>query len=157
MKKFNLKKETIFTIIAIVTLLLVVGGATYAYFQAQGNDNASIDTNVITGTTDNLSFNFGDIINIEADENNFGPGMGSLSDSTTGTAILRANNATNEASATYNIYLIIETNDFVYTTAEGTPEILLNVTDPNGNEVQNIIGLVHYENGFDITTKTGGF
>ena len=83
--------------------------------------------------------------------------MPSLSDSTTGSAILRANDATNEATATYNIYLIIESNDFEYTTEEGTPELLLNVTDPNGNPVENITGLVHYEDGFDITTRTGGF
>ena len=83
--------------------------------------------------------------------------MPSLSDSTTGSAILRANNTTNSATATYNIYLIIESNDFEYTTEEGTPELLLNVTDPNGNKVENITGLVHYENGFDITTRTGGF
>ena len=83
--------------------------------------------------------------------------MGSISDSTTGQAILKANNTTNEATARYNIYLIIENNDFVYTTEEGTPEIVLNVTDPNGNKVENITGLVHYENGFDITTRTGGF
>ena len=53
--------------------------------------------------------------------------MPSLSDSTTGSAILRANNTTNSATATYNIYLIIESNDFEYTTEEGTPELLLNV------------------------------
>lgn len=97
------------------------------------------------------------MINIYATEENFAQGMGSISDSTTGQAILKANNTTNEATARYNIYLIIENNDFVYTTEEGTPEIVLNVTDPNGNKVENITGLVHYENGFDITTRTGGY
>lgn len=83
--------------------------------------------------------------------------MGNLSDSTTAQAILRANNTSNEATANYNIYLIIESNNFEYTTSDQTPEILLNVTDPNGNPVENITGLVHYEDGFDITTRTGGF
>ena len=83
--------------------------------------------------------------------------MGNLSDSTTAQAILRANNTSNEATANYNIYLIIEENNFEYTTSDQTPEILLNVTDPNGNPVENITGLVHYEDGFDITTRTGGY
>ena len=151
------KKNTVLLAIAAITLIVVTLGATYAYFQAQSTGGANIDTNVITGTTDLLSFRFGDEINIQANEENFAQGMPNLSDSTTGTAILRANNATNSATATYNIYLIIEANDFEYTTENQTPEILLNVTDPNGNPVENITGLVHYEDGFDITTRTGGF
>ena len=149
------KKNKILLIIATITFLSVIIGATYAFFQNQGSGSGRIDTSVITGTTDLLSFSFGDLINIHATEENFGEGMGDLSDSTTGTAILKANNSTNEANVTYNIYLIIEENDFVYTSDNGTPEILLNVTDPNGNMVENITGLVHYEDGFDITTRTG--
>ena len=57
----------------------------------------------------------------------------------------------------YNIYIIIESNNLEYTTEDNTPELLLNVTDPNGNKLENITGLVHYEEGFDITTRTGGF
>ena len=151
------KKNKILLIIATITFLSMVIGATYAYFFMQGNHSGTIDTSVITGTTDLLSFNFGDSIYIQANQDNFGEGMGNLSDSTTGTALLRAGDTTSSTSATYNIYLIIETNDFIYTTSEGTPEILLNVTDPNGNKVENITGLVHYEDGFDITTRTGGF
>ena len=151
------KKNLSLLIVGIVTLIVVTLGATYAYFQAQSNGGANIDTDVITGTTDLLSFSFGDEINIQANEENFAEGMPSLSDSTTGSAILRANNTTNSATATYNIYLIIESNDFEYTTENGTPELLLNVTDPNGKPVENITGLVHYEDGFDITTRTGGF
>ena len=155
--KKNKRKSIIYTGLAIFILLVVVLGATYAYFTAQSADGANIDTNVITGTTDNLSFSLGEMINIYATEENFAQGMGSISDSTTGQAILKANNTTNEATARYNIYLIVENNDFVYTTEEGTPEIVLNVTDPNGKKIENITGLVHYENGFDITTRTGGF
>ena len=153
----NNRKNMIFMVIGAITLIAVTLGATYAYFTAQSADGANIDTDVMTGTTDNLAFSFGDEINIYATEENFGKDMGSISDSTTGQAILKANNTTNEATARYNIYLIIENNDFVYTTEEGTPEIVLNVTDPNGNKVENITGLVHYENGFDITTRTGGY
>ena len=151
------KKNIVFMAIGAITLIAVTLGTTYAYFTAQSGGGANIDTNVITGTTDNLSFSFGDEINIYATEENFAQGMGNLSDSTTAQAILRANNTSNEATANYNIYLIIESNNFEYTTSDQTPEILLNVTDPNGNPVENITGLVHYEDGFDITTRTGGF
>ena len=153
----NNKKNLVYMVIGVITLITVTLGATYAYFTAQSGGSGNIDVDASTATTDNLSFSFGDLINIQATEENFGQGMGSISDSTTGRAILRANNATNEATTSYNIYLIIESNDFVYTTENGTPEIVLNVTDPNGNKVENITGLVHYENGFDITTRTGGF
>ena len=156
-KNMDNKKNVLMGIIGVLTLLIFVVGATYAYFTAQGGSGANIDTNVITGTTDLISFSFGDEINIQANETNFGQGMGNLSDSTTAQALLRANNTTNSVTTRYNIYLVIESNDFEYTTENGTPEILLNVTDPNGNLVENITGLVHYENGFDITTRTGGF
>ena len=146
------KKNLILIAFGSIVLIVVTLGATYAYFMAQGGGNANIDTNVITSTTDNLAFSFGEEIYISANENNFASGMGDLSDNTTGTAILTANNYTNTATETYNIYLIIEANDFEYTTDNQTPELLLNVTDPNGNKVENITGLVHYDDGFDITT-----
>ena len=153
----NNKKNTFFLVIGAITLIAVTLGATYAYFTAQSGGSGNIDTSVITGTTDLISFAFGSEINIQATEENFGQGMGSISDSTTAQVLLRANNTTNNVTTRYNIYLIIEENDFVYSTDEQTPEILLNVTDPNGNKVENITGLVHYEDGFDITTRTGGF
>ena len=153
----NNKKNTFFLVIGAITLIAVTLGATYAYFTAQSGGSGNIDTSVITGTTDLISFAFGSEINIQATEENFGQGMGSISDSTTAQALLRANNTTNNVTTRYNIYLIIEANDFIYSTDEQTPEILLNVTDPNGNKVENITGLVHYEDGFDITTRTGGF
>ena len=99
------KKNMVFMVIGAITLIAVTLGATYAYFVAQSGGAGNIDTNVITGTTDNLSFSFGDEINIYATEENFAEGMGSISDSTTGTAILRANNTSNSATASLNIQL----------------------------------------------------
>ena len=54
------KKNTILMAVAAITLIALTLGATYAYFQAQSNGGANIDTDVITGTTDLLSFSFGD-------------------------------------------------------------------------------------------------
>ena len=158
MQKFNLKnikldKTNTLILVGIITLLLFVGGATYAYFAFSSAGSISGNMNIISNTVDNLIFNVEKDVYINANLENFGQGMSDLSDDTDATATLIPNNSTNEATDMYNIYLIIEANDLEYTTAEHTPELLLNVTDPNGN----ITGLVHHENGFDITTRTGGF
>ena len=161
-KKFNLKnlklnKTKTLILIGIITLLLFVGGATYAYFAFSTANSISGNMNIISNTVDNLIFNVEKDIYINANLDNFGQGMTDLHDDTDATATLIPNNSTNEAIAMYNIYLIIEANDLEYTTEEHTPELLLNVTDPNGTKLENITGLVHHENGFDITTRTGGF
>ena len=159
------KKNLVTMVIGVAVLLLTVCGATYAYFVAQSTGSASVDVNTVTGTTDNLSFSFGSEINIYATEENFGIDMGNLSDSTTATATLTANNTNNEASANYNMYFVIDNNDFEYTTDEQTAELLLKVFDPMGNELTEIPG-IHYTNidlgdatisGFDITESYGSF
>ena len=159
MKKFNLKlnKTKTLILVGIITLLLFVGGATYAYFAFSSAGPTQGNMEIISNTVDNLMFNIEKEIYINANLNNFGEGMSDLRDDTDATATLIPNNYDNEATAMYNIYLIIEANDLEYTTDNNTPELLLNVTDPNGKRLENITGLVHYDNGFDITTRTGGF
>ncbi len=162
LKKFNLKKLKLnktktLILVGIITLLLFVGGATYAYFAFSSANTIRGNMEIISNTVDNLMFNIEKEIYINANLENFGQGMADLHDDTDATATLIPNNYDNQASAMYNIYLIIEANDLEYTTSDHTPELLLNVTDPNGNPLENITGLVHYDNGFDITTRTGGF
>ena len=153
------KKTIILMIVAIITLLTLIIGATYAYFQASGNSGSGTDVNVVTATSDLLTFKIDKDINIIVSQSDFKKGAGNKSDSTKASAILTASNSKNIESTSdrYNIYFIIEANDFIYTTDNATAEILLNVTDPNGNKVENITGLVHTDKGFDITTRTGGF
>ena len=155
----NNKKTIILSIIAIATFAILVIGATYAYFQATGGNDASSNLNVITATTDLTTFKIDKAINIAVTQSDFAKGSGNKSDSTKAIATLTASNSSNidKSSDRYNVYFIIENNDFIYTTNDTTPEILLNVTDPNGNKVENITGLIHTEDGFDITTRTGGF
>ena len=155
--KLKNKKEIIMLGIGVLVLLLVVSGATVAYFVSQGGGTVSKNMNLITDTTDMLTFNIANDISINANQDNFSEGAGDRTSSTVATATLRANNTNNTARATYNIYLIIENNTFEYTTSYATPELLLEVTDPNGNKVENITGLLHSEEGFDITTRTGGY
>ncbi len=155
----NKKQALIFSIVGVLTLITLVAGATYAYFKAQGGEGGSSDVNVITATTDLLTFKIDKAINIGISQSELKKGGTDVSDSTGAHATLTASNSKNVEKTTrsYNIYFVIDTNDFEYTTQDGTPELYLNVTDPNGNSLENITGLVHYEKGFDITTRTGGF
>ena len=159
MKKENKKKITILTIIAVVVLLLVVVGATYAYFQAQGGTNSNTDVNIQTSTTDNLSFQVGSAISLTANQEDFGQGMPNKSGSTTASATLTANNATNIATRNYYVYLDITSNNFEYTTENNQAELLLKITDPDGAEVTTLGSLERKTSGgvtgFDITTSTG--
>ena len=155
----NKKQALIFSIVGVLTLIALVVGATYAYFKAQGGEGGSSDVNVITATTDLLTFKIDKAINISISQSELKKDGTDASDSTGAHATLTASNSKNVEKTTrsYNIYFVIDTNDFEYTTQDGTPELYLNVTDPNGNSLENITGLVHYEKGFDITTRTGGF
>ena len=155
----NKKQALIFSIVGVLTLITLVVGATYAYFKAQGGEGGSSDVNVITATTDLLTFKIDKAINISISQSELKKGGTDVSDSTGAHAILSASNSKNVEKTTrsYNIYFVIDTNDFEYTTQDGTPELYLNVIDPNGNKLENITGLVHYDKGFDITTRTGGF
>ena len=155
----NKKQAIVLSGVAIVALLTLIIGATYAYFQSTSNSGSDTDVNVVTATSDLLTFKIDKDINIIVSQSDFKKGAGNKSDSTKASAILTASNSKNIESTSdrYNIYFIIEANDFIYTTDNATAEILLNVTDPNGNKVENITGLVHTDKGFDITTRTGGF
>ena len=157
LKKLNLNKTKILILVLIVTVSVFLIGISYAYFQNQFDDEARSELEILSGTVDNLFFDIEKPLYINASVFNFGSGMENIQDDADATATLVPNNTTYEATASYNIYLVIEENELEYTTEEHTPELVFNVTDPNGNKVENITGLLHYENGFDITTRTGGF
>ncbi len=150
------KKTLVLSIIAIATLLIVVVGATYAYFVAQGGASANTNVNVQTNTTDNLSFEVGEPISLNINQDNFYQGAGNQAGSTTASATLTANNATNSATANYYLYLDITSNDFEYTVDTNTPELILTITAPDGTELQTLSGYQYVEvgevSGFDITT-----
>ena len=153
------KKKNVFLIITLVTLIILVFGATYAYFVAQTGSGQSANINVTSNTTDSLKFEVGKNLNLNVTQANFGEGAGNISDVTTAKATLVANNKTNIASYNYYLYLQITNNEFVYTTEERTAEVLLQVTKPDGTVLTNIEGLnyvtVGDTSGFDITTKKG--
>ena len=158
------KKMVIYSIVALVTLALLVVGATYAYFQNQYGSASNADVSVTTYTTDMLTFETGSNINISADQETFAEGKGNRIGSTFARATLQANNKTNTATAKYNVYLNIENNTFTYTNT-GTPELLLQVINKTtGTPITSITGLNYKTvtdgkntsiSGFDITNKSG--
>ena len=158
------RKTKIISVVAIVALALTVITATYAYFNAQGGSATSTNLNVTTYTTDVFTFAAGDEINLEITQSNFASGKGNAVGSTFASATLTANNKTNTATEHYYLYLNIENNDFEYTVNSATPELMLTITDSEGNEVTDIEGLTHTTvtdakgatvSGYDITTKSG--
>ena len=160
----NNKKTMILSVVAIVTFAILIVGATYAYFTAQGGEPTSANLNVTTYTTDVFTFTTGDDISIYADQSTFASGKGNAVGSTFAKASLTANNKTNTATENYNVYFNISDNNFKYSVNSSTPELLLTIKDANNNEVTSISGLEHKTvtdgkgasiSGFDITTKTG--
>ena len=158
------RKTKIISVVAIVALALTVITATYAYFNAQGGSATSTNLNVTTYTTDVFTFAAGDEINLEITQSNFASGKGNAVGNTFASATLTANNKTNTATEHYYLYLNIENNDFEYTVNSATPEVMLTITDSEGNEVIDIEGLIHTTvtdakgttvSGYDITTKSG--
>ncbi len=160
----NKKQAIILSVVASIALLVLIVGATYAYFQASGGTGTNVDVKVTTYTTDVFNFEVGNDISIYADATSFASGKGNASGSTFAKAILTANNKTNTATEHYYLYLNISNNTFLYTQNESTPELLLTITDANGNAVTDITSLTYKTvtdgkgtsiSGYDITNKSG--
>ena len=120
------KKEITLLVIAILVIVSMIAGATYAFFKAQTGPAANFDINATTSTTDNLTFSTdGDIVlNVTAE--NLKKSGDDLSDTSIARARLIANNSSNSATAHYNVYLLIEENEMEYSsyTKEGQPNLI---------------------------------
>lgn len=158
------KKTIVLSVIAVITLLALIIGATYAYFQASGGTGTSANLRVTTYTTDIITFEVGSDIEIYADQTTFASGKGNASGTTFARATLTANNKTNSATENYNLFLNISDNTFTYTQNTSTPELILTIKDKSNNEVTSVDGLTYKTvtdgkgttiKGFDITNKNG--
>ena len=158
-----MKKKALLGITVIFFVVLVIG-ATYAYFQSDTSDSKSTDVKITTNTSDTLSFSVGSSLQFSADQFTFTERGKNASDTTTATAILTANNKTNSATEHYYIYLNIEFNNFEYCKDNTKPELLLTITSPDGESVTIVDGLEYKTvsngagdsiSGFDVTTKNG--
>ena len=144
-------------IVGIFIVLIV--RFTYAYLAANVNE-ARGDVSVDSDETDNLKFAVGDPLSIDATPTTLPENGENLVDTTTATATLLANSTNSTAEYPYWVYFTISNNTFVYSDGS-TPEIILTVTDPEGNPVTNIDGLTYGTfngvAGFDVTTQNGTF
>lgn len=155
-------KTKIISIVTTIAFLLMVIGATYAYFAAQTGEGASTDIKINANTTDVFTFETGSAISISLNQENFASGTGNQSGTTYAKAMLTANNKTNTATEHYYLYLNIKSNTFVYSQDNTKPEILLKITDKNGTEVKPTLEGLEYktvidgkgvnQSGYDITT-----
>ena len=158
------KKKRLITM--VVTLLVLTIGVTFAYFMARTGEGKQAGTTITTGTVDDLKFNVSkENLSLNINQFNFASGSGNLSDNVTATASLKANSTKNTATYNYYVYFQIESNNYVYTTTDKKPEIVLSITGPNG-EITNVDGLTYVSatnadgtivKGFDITESKQSF
>ena len=155
------KNNKILTIVAIIFLLVMVIGATYAFFEADGGGTTSEDTIVTSNTTDLLTFSINQDISFTVTQAAFGIGGQNQSGDATATAILTPNNKTGAATMNYYMYLNITDNPTVYssTNTNEDPELMLQVFDGN-NQLVTLTGFgtqktIKGVTGYDITGVTG--
>ena len=156
-----MEKKKTFIIIAVALLVLSIG-ITFAYFIAKTGPGSSANANVTTGTVDDLKFNVSkENISLNINQFNFASGSGNITDTVTATASLKANSTKNTATYNYYVYFQIESNNYMYTTTDKKPEIVLSITGPNG-EITSVDGLTYVSatnadgtivKGFDITEQ----
>ena len=153
---YNIKK-----LIVTLTLLILTIGVTFAYLAARTGEGKQAGTTITADTVDDLKFNVSkENLSLNINQFNFASGSGNLSDNVTATASLKANSTKKTATYNYYVYFQIESNNYVYTTTDKKPEIVLSITGPNG-EITSVDGLTYVSatnadgtvvKGFDITT-----
>ena len=152
------KKIIIFLVVILVVLLVVVIGFTSAHFLAPDEIENNTDIKVQLSENALLTFSKTGKLKIDAGLDNFRAGDGNSSSTITSTATLTSPGV---LTTTYNAYIVINYNDFIYTTEEETPELVLTIQKPDGNYVTSINGLdnttVDGKAGFDVTTEKGMF
>ncbi len=160
------KTRNILLALYIVALSTLVTGATFAFFTVIKVSNVSPRLDVETANLNFISFDIGNPIFINPTVENFKEGMDSLSDSTFASAFLRRDQGSEKTMVDYNVLLNIEENTLTYSTSNNSPELLIKVIGPSGEEIKEIEGLNYVTvtdnkgviiSGFDITTKIGTF
>ena len=146
-------------VLIIGVFIALIARFTYAYLAASINE-ARENVTINSDETDKLDFEIGEPLSIDATPTTLPENGANLVDTTTAKAILTANSTNNTAEYSYWVYFTISNNTFIYSDGS-TPEIILTVTDPDGNPVTNIedltYGTFNGVAGFDITTQNGTF
>ena len=149
----------ILSILIIGILLLLIARITYAYL-APRIQSALSNITTISDTVDDFKLELGQPLSLNATSTTLPENGSNLVVTSTEIAKLKANSTKKTANYNYYLYLQITNNTFKYSDGT-TPEIILTITDPNGNEITSLDNLTYgtYNgvSGFDVTTKTGLF
>ena len=164
MKKFikKIKSNKLLSILSVLIIgvfFILIARVTYAYLAPVFN-SAKTDVMGSSDTVDDFKFELGNPLKIDATPTTLKENGTNYVTSTTAKALLKANSTKKTATYNYYVYLQIASNTFTYSDGS-TPEIILTVTNPNGEEVTSIEGLTYGTfngvSGFDVTTKEGTF
>lgn len=164
MKKFIKKIKSnkflyILSVLIVGVFFILIARVTYA-FLAPIINNAQTNIVIKGDTVDEFKLKVGNPLKLDATPTTLKENGTNYTTSTTATASLKANSTKNTATYNYYLYFQIENNTFTYT-SETTPEIILTITNPNGEEVTSIEGLTYGTfngvSGFDVTTQNGLF
>ena len=164
MKKFIKKIKSnkflyILSVLIIGVFIILITRVTYAFLAPIINE-AQTNVAIKGDTIDDYSLKVGNPLKLDATPTTLKENGTNYTTSTTATASLKANSTKNTATYGYYLYFQIKNNTFTYTSGT-TPEIILTITNPNGEEVTSISGLTYGTfngvSGFDVTTKNGLF
>ena len=164
MKKFIKKIKSnkflyILSVLIVGVFFILIARVTYA-FLAPIINNAQTNIVIKGDTVDEFKLKVGNPLKLDATPTTLKENGTNYTTSTTATASLKANSTKNTATYNYYLYFQIENNTFTYTSGT-TPEIILTITNPNGEEVTSIEGLTYGTfngvSGFDVTTQSGLF
>ncbi len=149
----------ILSVLIVGVFFILIARVTYA-FLAPIINNAQTNIVIKGDTVDEFKLKVGNPLKLDATPTTLKENGTNYTTSTTATASLKANSTKNTATYNYYLYFQIENNTFTYT-SETTPEIILTITNPNGEEVTSIEGLTYGTfngvSGFDVTTQSGLF
>lgn len=149
----NSRKVLLFLTITIFMLTTLLS---YAYLNTIASDVTKTEIEGTGSELGSLTFNTVGSISMVLNSETFGANADDVSNTITSTVTGVANSSNDLFEVYYNAYIVLE-NEFVYSTTELTPEIILTITDGNDNEVIQISGLTYSTvyGGFDITTENG--
>ncbi len=158
MKRKFTRKQVTLMIIGILIILLLIFTAAYAFLGPVIGAGSKTDLDVTIKGVDLLELEAGDPINLTIGSHNLHDAAANVEGETFARATLIPNKTTLTATKYYNLGMNIANNTFVYSDGS-TPEILLQLFDPEGNVITTAGDLsyvtINGVSGFDITTATG--
>ena len=112
-EKNNKTQIILLTVIGLVTMIVVVIGATFAYLAStiESENTANINASTSAGS-DMLLFDTGGDINLLANTENFGPENGNLTSTIDASVVFQTTQ--NTSTEKYTMYMDVGTNDFEY-------------------------------------------